>query len=81
MALSIHLPKYFQKTFKNSAGKPSIPGDLLFFIFFKDSNNSSSFNSPSIDVAWSFVILLNFISLNIISRSNSFKLLSCARYS
>ena len=42
--------KYFslpQNTLKNSAGKPSTPGHLLFFILSKTWLSSSSFNSPS----------------------------------
>ena len=34
-ALNIQIPNVFQKTFKNSAGKPSIPDVLLFFHVLK----------------------------------------------
>ena len=33
--------------FKNSTGKPSIPGDLSFFIFFMAYEISSAVNFPS----------------------------------
>lgn len=50
--------KSFQKNLKNSAVKPSLPGDLLFFMFFNTSRISLSdiFFSSSLEVCELLII-------------------------
>ena len=48
-ALSIYNLKSFQKTLKKSAGKPSVPGLLLFFMFLTVLPNSVVVIGPFYD--------------------------------
>ena len=50
IAFTIGSFKSFQKNFKNSTVKPSLPGDLLFFMFFSTSRTSLSEISLSNEV-------------------------------
>lgn len=50
IAFKIKRFRSFQKNLKNSTVKPSLPGDLLFFIFFRTSRTSFSEISASNDL-------------------------------